>query len=578
MFAEVYPVKRSPRRFTAFDYKIPPELDITVGDLVKIPFKKSTLLGVVKSLSSSTSFKYVKSIESIVWKSACTENDITRIETIARNTIQSPCNYFHIIYRGYKPPKKTLEQLPDSSPLTYTTQEIASLKSSHQFRYANTHEQILSCISAIKNAEQQVLILLPQEELAEFFFEQLHTTGKGLLLTGKAKTTERRSIIHAWRTGACDFLVGTRLASLLPAKHIEKIIVIDPLAAEYDKLDQNPRYQSVHTCALLSKQYQSTITYAGFDAPIYMTERSQEPKVHTVHLRAKEEKTKTYCITKQLENALQETLSKNKQAILVHNKKGVATILQCSDCGESPLCGTCGSIPTIRANDLICGQCHTEMWIPKKCPSCMGENLREGGIGLERVSTLIQSHIPDATVGIFDAQHPYPDTSIVLVTELFFKHVRMFMKKRIGLIAELRADMHLFPTHINSFLDTRYKIFRSALIASDLRANCLIQLSNKELFYEILGRNYPDSEFNKRKSLALLPFCSQYKIEGLTVNQQQSIPNNLEKSVKDGIVRLRVPESAIHDAQAFLSTLPDSVIITNENQYYDSHTCSTSSK
>ena len=52
MVAEIIPIKRLPRRFSHFDYAVPPELEavIHIGQLVRIPLKSSDILGLVLSL------------------------------------------------------------------------------------------------------------------------------------------------------------------------------------------------------------------------------------------------------------------------------------------------------------------------------------------------------------------------------------------------------------------------------------------------------------------------------------------------------------------------------------------------
>ena len=65
--AQVIPFQKLPRNLDFFDYLIPDNLVgvVKAGHLVEIPFKNSTILGLVVSLKTESQFKNLKPIISI---------------------------------------------------------------------------------------------------------------------------------------------------------------------------------------------------------------------------------------------------------------------------------------------------------------------------------------------------------------------------------------------------------------------------------------------------------------------------------------------------------------------------------
>ncbi|MCH8049631.1 hypothetical protein IH979_02875 [Patescibacteria group bacterium] len=100
MIAQVYLLKRLPRRFTFFDYNIPDHIKLNIGDLVRVPFKGRGMLGVVKNISEKSEFDSLLHIESIAIASLMESVDIERIESIASSIIQSPSTVLYAAFQG----------------------------------------------------------------------------------------------------------------------------------------------------------------------------------------------------------------------------------------------------------------------------------------------------------------------------------------------------------------------------------------------------------------------------------------------------------------------------------------------
>jgi len=98
---------------------------------------------------------------------------------------------------------------------------------------------------------------------------------------------------------------------------------------------------------------------------------------------------------------LAETLERNEQAILFLNRRGTATYVFCRDCGYALKCPQCDNPLTFHIDEkerLVCHHCGYTRQKPRKCPECGSTQIREYGLGSERVESEVGTLFPGARV------------------------------------------------------------------------------------------------------------------------------------------------------------------------------------
>ena len=122
------------------------------------------------------------------------------------------------------------------------------------------------------------------------------------------------------------------------------------------------------------------------------------PPVTVVDMRAELKAGERSIFSRKLHAALEATLGRGEQAILFLNRRGTATYVFCRDCGTVLRCPRCDSPLTYHspAEALTCHRCAYTRRMPKTCPSCGGEQIRQYGLGSERVETELQALFPSA--------------------------------------------------------------------------------------------------------------------------------------------------------------------------------------
>jgi primosomal protein N' (replication factor Y) len=103
--------------------------------------------------------------------------------------------------------------------------------------------------------------------------------------------------------------------------------------------------------------------------------------------------------SRELTEALDETLARNEQAILFLNRRGHATHIMCRDCGHVLQCPNCEMPLTqhvTRGPQLTCHHCGYETTPPETCPNCDSQRIRYFGTGTEKVEALVRERWPQA--------------------------------------------------------------------------------------------------------------------------------------------------------------------------------------
>ncbi|MGH7657012.1 MAG: replication restart helicase PriA, partial [Gemmatimonadales bacterium] len=228
----------------------------------------------------------------------------------------------------------------------------------------------------------------------------------------------------AWRVlhrGDRRVAVGARSAIFAPVRDLGVIVIDEEHETGY-KNGETPRYHA-RDVALVRARLEGARLILGSATPaaetmaaveqgvplIRMPQRIEArplPDVDLIDLRAAELTGDTGAVpwTRALDLAVTETLARGEQALLLLNRRGFATFLQCASCGEVPECPHCSISLTVHDSPaaLRCHYCgHTEP-LPSSCPHCGHEVHRQRGVGTQQVERIISARFPAARLARMD--------------------------------------------------------------------------------------------------------------------------------------------------------------------------------
>ena len=127
------------------------------------------------------------------------------------------------------------------------------------------------------------------------------------------------------------------------------------------------------------------------------------PAVEIVDLRHELHRGNASLLSDALRDLLSDTLARGEQAMVLLNRRGMATIVICSSCGATVQCPHC-DIPLVYHQDrriMLCHRCNYRTRPTSACGVCGGA-LDYLGAGTQRVETEVKRAFPEARVMRWD--------------------------------------------------------------------------------------------------------------------------------------------------------------------------------
>jgi primosomal protein N' (replication factor Y) len=134
------------------------------------------------------------------------------------------------------------------------------------------------------------------------------------------------------------------------------------------------------------------------------------PKVEIVDLRATtksaiaSERELRSVLSEPLERALTSRIARGEQSILLLNRRGYASFVQCSACEWVAECPRCSiSLTYHRVPErLVCHYCLHGEALASNCPRCGAATLRQRGLGTQQVERVLGERFPAASIARMD--------------------------------------------------------------------------------------------------------------------------------------------------------------------------------
>jgi primosomal protein N' (replication factor Y) len=233
----------------------------------------------------------------------------------------------------------------------------------------------------------------------------------------------------ALREGRKRIAVGARSAIFAPLDNLGAIVVDEEHESSY-KQGESPRYHARET-AIVRARAEGAIVVLGSATPsleswvnastgkytlLTLPQRVGDaslPRVDVIDRRETkfkfaDERTPEdwlrLVISEELESALSDRLGKKEQSILLLNRRGYSSFVQCGTCGFVATCPNCSiSLTHHRTPErLVCHYCqHTEP-LTRACPQCGGTVMRQHGLGTQQVERLLADRFSTAHIARMD--------------------------------------------------------------------------------------------------------------------------------------------------------------------------------
>ena len=283
----------------------------------------------------------------------------------------------------------------------------------------------------VDERDQTAIVLVPEIALTPQTVDRFRAAfgDRIAVLHSALSEGERYDAWRALKRGDKRIVVGARSAVFAPLENLGAIIVDEEHESSY-KQGETPRYHA-REVAIVRARNEGAITVLGSATPsleswanatagkytlLTLPDRvggGRLPSVEVIDLRhtatdytAMAQGGVDYgaVIREPLHHAIVEAMGRGEQSILLLNRRGYSSFIQCIDCGAVATCPHCSITLTHHRNPerLICHYClHKEDPRPD-CPRCGGRNLRQRGLGTQQVERLLCERFPSARIARMD--------------------------------------------------------------------------------------------------------------------------------------------------------------------------------
>ncbi len=588
MIAQVYPIRRMPRRFGVFDYQIPAGVNTNIGDLVYITIRGFKTTGIVAKINQTAEVPNAKPISGIAIKNLITSADITRLESIATSIGQSVPSLLFFIFPS-SPSRAQSRDLstrsrwenptnPQTSISKHAADRIKSLlptiKTTKSLTIQSSPETAWTLFSILaKNAPNQTLILLPTGRDVDNLAKSL-SFPNALAIHGKTSKPHRQTIQKAWRTGTCTTLIATKVGALLPAHNLSFVIIECASDEAHKNTKRNPRFDARTAAKLLTKQHNATLLQTD-PLPYQASVFDNHPTLTIIDLKAEEQQSPFPLLSSSLIDAITDALQTPKSVLLSFNRKGTSRRFQCGTCKQILRCKTCQSILKNQDNAPFCTLCK----LPQKassCPNCRSMDWKQKGIGNARLKSIIQKAFPKASIKIIDKQHPgNPDADINIATEYFFNQIwKPFFPQTFNLIAHISIDQELSMADQDATQRMARTLYRSHYIAKQQNATHIVQTWIPEIVTPTLNaESFIKSQTDLANDYHLPPAFDEITITPKTHQVPPdfigALPPQAETEQQDNKITIRTHPLQTPSITPLLKTLPDACIIETTLTTYE---------
>jgi len=274
-------------------------------------------------------------------------------------------------------------------------------------------EVYIQAIQQVLRFGRQAIVLVPEISLTPQTLQRFQARFDSVaVLHSHLTDAERHWQWERIASGRVQVVIGARSAVFAPTPHLGMIILDEEHEPSF-KQQQAPRYHA-REVALQRAAAESVPLILGSATPsletwyeaqqgryilVQLPRRIQDrplPPVSTIDLRTENSGKKATAISRPLYAAIRETLQEGGQIILLLNRRGYSTHIQCPACGYVVKCPHCDIALTHHRTEQIalCHYCDYYEPTPAACPQCRFPGILYRGLGTQRLEVEVRSRFP----------------------------------------------------------------------------------------------------------------------------------------------------------------------------------------
>lgn len=222
---------------------------------------------------------------------------------------------------------------------------------------------------------------------------------------------EQWQMIHG---GSCGIVIGARSAVFAPLNNIGVILIDEEHEGSY-KQENSPRYSARDVAIVRARQTDAVVVlgsatpsletwHNALDGKYRMLKLTQRPvarpmpDVNIIDMRSAEADNRI--LSDELMHQIEQRMKRKEQVILLHNRRGHASFVQCVQCGTLYECPQCAVSLTYHSyqKELHCHYCGFHMPEPRQCKNCNSFLFVYGAAGTQQIEKQLKLLFPSARI------------------------------------------------------------------------------------------------------------------------------------------------------------------------------------
>ncbi len=276
-------------------------------------------------------------------------------------------------------------------------------------------EVYIQAIQEVVRFGRQAILLVPEISLTPQTVSRFRARfDRVAVLHSHMSDVERHEHWRRIAKGEVEVVVGARSAIFAPTPHLG-LIVLDEEHESTFKQESAPRYHARDVAIRRAADQNVPLVLASATPSLESWYRAGQgeyqlvemprrvldrplPAVQTIDLRDEvHSKYSRGAISRPLHRAMEEALREGGQVILMLNRRGHSTHIQCPACGHSLRCPQCELSLTFHRHDntAVCHYCDYHAAAPTTCPECNFRGIRFSGLGTQKLEAEVRARFPD---------------------------------------------------------------------------------------------------------------------------------------------------------------------------------------
>lgn len=513
MIARVVPVRRLPNERSWFDYQIHPDVPVTPGQLVTIPFGQKTIQGVVWELLADSDHLNLKTI-------AAVRQPEPVMTPWQRQALQQVADWYFVslgtlVVSALPTFLKRDQSDQVLAPPQFQTRSFTPTWNERLWWYRDRATVAESELDWLLKDQAYRAICVPTtedlDELRRLLGAAAETVG---WVDSRCTPKEFRLIYDHVRCGRLKKIIGTGRVFFLPWPDTPFFLLDQEEHPAHRQLEQHPRLDNRQTMALL--QPQGNVTTPAPSIATMLARRPSPPSFRGQRRLASLSQPGSHdWITPDAEEFVTSTISQGLQLLVIVPHHGFAQRLACRECGWTLTCPTCHQRVRLthwKKTTADCGSCGANIPVPLQCPNCRSSRWAVSGLGVDQFIETVRRRWPK--VNAQSADQPLSEQAAIIIGTYQAHRLRRSQLK-LGPTLVVSGDALL--SYPDFAVGERAWTYLARLQADRPDQPVLIQTYEPDLpFWQRWrhgdDRSWYDDEVVQRKKLSLPPLAEHWMV------------------------------------------------------------------